>query len=52
MLKEHDQIKEHLFRHQYGKLLAVLTRIFGLEHLESIEDAVQDTFLNASSNIL
>lgn len=38
---------DHLFRHQYGKMVAILTRIFGLEHLDTIEDAVQDTFINA-----
>jgi len=41
---------DHLFRHHAGKMVSVLTRIFGLSNLELIEDAVQDTFLNASSN--
>ncbi|WP_339715509.1 sigma-70 family RNA polymerase sigma factor [uncultured Kriegella sp.] len=39
---------DHLFRHQYGKMVSILTRIFGLSHLETIEDAVQDTFLTAT----
>lgn len=39
---------DHLFRHEYGKLVAVLTRIFGLSHLETVEDAVQDTFAKAT----
>ncbi|MDN5204875.1 sigma-70 family RNA polymerase sigma factor [Fulvivirgaceae bacterium BMA10] len=38
---------DHLFRHQYGKMVSILIRIFGLQHLETIEDAVQDTFINA-----
>ena len=38
---------DHLFRHQYGKMVSILTRIFGLQHLEMIEDAVQDTFIRA-----
>ncbi len=38
---------DHLFRHQFGKMVSTLTRIFGLEHLETIEDAVQDTFIQA-----
>ena len=38
---------DHLFRHQYGKMVSILTRIFGLAHLETIEDAVQDTFVTA-----
>ena len=37
----------HLFRHQYGKMVSVLTRLFGLSYLETIEDAVQDTFVKA-----
>ncbi len=42
-----EQIVDHLFRHQYGKMVAVMIRIFGSEHLETIEDAVQDTFAKA-----
>ncbi len=38
---------DHLFRHQYGKMVSILTRIFGFEHLETIEDAIQDTFIRA-----
>ncbi len=41
------KIIDHLFRHQYGKMVSILTRIFGFENLELIEDAVQDTFINA-----
>ena len=39
---------DHLFRHHSGKMVSVLTRIFGLSNLEIIEDAVQDTFIKAS----
>ena len=39
---------DHLFRHHSGKMVSVLTRIFGLSNLEIIEDAIQDTFLKAS----
>lgn len=39
---------DHLFRHHSGKMVAVLTRIFGLSNLEIVEDAVQDTFIKAS----
>ncbi|WP_460219101.1 RNA polymerase sigma factor [Psychroserpens sp. MEBiC05023] len=39
---------DHLFRHHSGKMVSVLTRIFGLQYLEIIEDAVQDTFVKAS----
>ncbi|WP_299117520.1 sigma-70 family RNA polymerase sigma factor [uncultured Winogradskyella sp.] len=43
-----DKDIDHLFRHHSGKMVSVLTRIFGLAHLEIIEDAVQDTFIKAS----
>lgn len=42
-----NKIIDHLFRHQHGKMVSILTRIFGLKHLEIIEDAVQDTFVTA-----
>ncbi|MEM6842327.1 MAG: sigma-70 family RNA polymerase sigma factor [Bacteroidota bacterium] len=42
------KIVDHLFRHQYGKMVAILSRIFGLAHLELIEDAIQDTFIKAT----
>ena len=43
-----QKIVDHLFRHHYGKMVAILSRYFGLAHIETIEDAVQDTFLKAS----
>lgn len=42
-----NKLIDHLFRHQYGKMVSILTRIFGLEHLQLIEDAVQDSFYKA-----
>ena len=41
------QLVDHLFRHQFGKMVSILVRIFGVQHLETIEDAVQDTFITA-----
>jgi len=32
---------EHLFRHEYGKLVALLMRRIGVRYIDSIEDAVQ-----------
>jgi RNA polymerase sigma-70 factor (ECF subfamily) len=43
-----QQLIDHLFRHHSGKMVSVLTRIFGLKHLDIIEDAIQDTFIKAS----
>ena len=38
---------DHLFRRQHGKMVSTCTRIFGLKHLDTIEDAIQDTFIYA-----
>jgi len=38
---------EHYFRHEYGRLVAVLVRRVGLHHLEAVEDAVQGALLAA-----
>jgi RNA polymerase sigma factor (sigma-70 family) len=45
--KRVEQLVDHLFRHQSGKMIAVLTRIFGMHNLEMIEDVVQESFLRA-----
>lgn len=36
-----------LFRHQYGQLVASLTRIFGAQQLDLVEDVVQEALLKA-----
>src|SRR5262245_31209936 len=38
---------DHFFRHQSGKLAAVLTGVFGLRNLELVEDVVQAALLQA-----
>ena len=38
---------EHYFRHEYGRLVAILARRVGLPHLEAVEDAVQGALLAA-----
>ncbi len=42
-----NQLTSHLFRHESGKMVAVLTKIFGTENLETAEDVVQQTFIDA-----
>jgi RNA polymerase sigma factor (sigma-70 family) len=37
----------HFFRHEYGRLVAMLSRRAGVHHLEAIEDAVQSALLSA-----
>lgn len=41
------QTVDHLFRHEYGRLVSVLTRIFGTENIQLAEDVVQDTLVKA-----
>ena len=38
---------EHFFRHEYGKLVAVLSSKVGVQQIESIEDAVQFALMKA-----
>jgi len=44
---EVPQVVEHLFREEAGKMVATLTRIFGLEHLTLAEDVVQEALARA-----
>jgi len=40
-------VVDHLFRHQYGRMVAGLTRVFGSELLDLVEDVVQEALLRA-----
>src|ERR671937_439476 len=42
-----SQLVEHLFRHEAGKMVATLTRIFGIEHWNLAEDVVQEALARA-----
>ncbi|HEY0679764.1 MAG TPA: sigma-70 family RNA polymerase sigma factor [Chitinophagaceae bacterium] len=46
-MESRDQLFNHLFRHESGRMVAVLTRIFGLHNLQMAEDVVQEAFLQA-----
>lgn len=46
-MNEVNQLAEHLFRHESGKMLAVLTRLFGFPNYDTARDVVQDTLLAA-----
>jgi len=47
--KNIDQLVDHLFRHESGKMIAVLSRLLGLQNIEVAQDIVQDTLLQAMS---
>jgi len=40
-------VVENLFRHESARMVATLTRIFGIEHLELAEDVVQEALARA-----
>jgi len=44
---EINHVVEHLFRHEAGKMVSTLTRIFGVEHLKLAEDVVQEALVRA-----
>lgn len=44
------ELADHLFRHESGKMVAVLTRLLGLQNMEAAQDIVQDTLLQAMSS--
>jgi RNA polymerase sigma-70 factor (ECF subfamily) len=44
---EVSQVVEHLFRHEGAKMVATLTGIFGVEHLNLAEDVVQEALARA-----
>ena len=44
---EVTQVVEHLFRHEAGKMVSTLTRIFGIENLNRAEDVVQEALARA-----
>jgi len=47
-LKDHiDKKLDHLFRNEYAKVIAILTKRYGVSHIEDIEDVVQETFVKA-----
>jgi len=45
--KEINTLADHLFRSEYGKMVASLTRIFGVGQMSIAEDIVQDTMVLA-----
>jgi RNA polymerase sigma factor (sigma-70 family) len=45
--QEVSQLVEHLFRREAGKMVAILTGIFGIERLNLVEDVVQEALSRA-----
>ncbi len=44
----HDELLPNLFRSEYARITAVISRCFSLEHFETAEDIASETFLKAA----
>jgi len=42
------ELTEHLFRHEWGRMVGAVTRIFGVHNLALAEDVVQEAFCRAT----
>lgn len=42
-----QHLADHFFRHEYGRLVALLARRVGTHHIEAVEDAVQSALTSA-----
>lgn len=49
-MKDDHILISGLFRAEFSKMVAVISRQFGLQHIEAAEDIVSDTFLLATKN--
>jgi len=47
-MKKEEAVIPHLFRMEYRKIVAVLSKRFGFEQIETAEDIASDTFLTAT----
>ena len=47
LIPEVPQLVDHLFRREAGRMVAVLTRLLGTEHLGLAEDVVQEALIKA-----
>jgi RNA polymerase sigma factor (sigma-70 family) len=45
---QQEELIPHLFRTEYRKIVSVLSKLFGIEHIEIAEDIASDTFLLAT----
>lgn len=47
-LHESQVLTEHFFRNEYGKIVSVITRYLGVDHVQTAEDVVQETLSKAT----
>ncbi len=49
-MTEENILVQQLFRQEFSKMVAVISRLFGLDNIEIAEDIVGDTFLQATES--
>lgn len=49
-MEEVGESLKQLFQQEFSKMVSVITRLFGLPHIELAEDIVSETFLSATEN--
>lgn len=49
-MDEIDKSLKQLFQQEFAGMVAVITKLFGLQHIELAEDIVSETFLSATEN--
>ena len=49
-MSEETELIPNLFRKEFAKMVAVISKIYGLQHIEIAEDIVSETFLTATEH--
>lgn len=49
-MKQEQTSLKHLFQQEFSKMVAVISKIYGLQHIEIAEDIVSETFLLAAES--
>ncbi len=49
-MKDGKELIPDLFRKEFTKMVAVISKLYGLQHIEIAEDIVSETFLTATEN--
>ncbi|MFZ6011872.1 MAG: RNA polymerase sigma factor [Bacteroidota bacterium] len=47
-MEQGNDFLKHLFQQEFSKMVAVISKLFGLKHIEMAEDIVSETFLQAA----
>jgi len=47
-MDQHEAALKHLFKQEFTKMVAVISKLYGLQHIEIAEDIVTETFLLAT----